>query len=391
MEAYIIKAYRSAVGKSKKGMFRNKRPDDLGADVIQHLMNDTPEITSELLDDVIVGSAMPEAEQGLNMGRMISLMGLATVKVPGMTVNRYCASGLESIAIAVAKIKAGMARCILAGGVESMSAIPMGGWRVVPNPKVAREHPDWYWNMGITAENVVKKYNVSRLDQDKFALQSHQRAAEAIKKGYFASQIVTLKSIHSFISSTNELVEEEIICETDEGVRYDTNMGSLSGLKPVFAQRGSVTAGNSSQTSDGAAFTLVVSEQFVKDHNLSPIARFVDYAAAGVEPALMGIGPVAAVPKVLKSSGMKLNEMDIIELNEAFAGQALAVIRELDLDMEKTNVNGGAVALGHPLGCTGTKLTVQLIHELKRRNEKYGMVTMCVGSGQGAAGIFEVL
>lgn len=390
MEAYIVKAYRSAVGKAKKGMFRLKRPDDLGAEVMQYLMDQTPEVDVQLVDDVIVGNAMPEAEQGLNMGRMISLIGLNTVDVPGMTVNRYCASGLEAIAIAVAKIRSGMAHCILAGGVESMSSIPMGGWRIVPNPKIAKEHPDYYWNMGITAENLANKYKITREEQDEFSYNSHMKAFNAINSGYFAEQIAPLKSIHSYISANNNLMEEEIECLVDEGVRADTNIESLLKLRPVFARGGSVTAGNSSQTSDGAAFTMVVSEKFLKEHNLTPIARLVDYAVAGVEPGEMGIGPVKAVPIVLKTSRFSMNQIELIELNEAFAAQSLAVAKELELNMEKVNVNGGAVALGHPLGCTGTKLSVQLIHELKRQNKKHGMVTMCVGSGQGAAGIFEV-
>jgi len=389
MGAYIISACRSAVGKAKKGVFRNKRPDDLGTEVIKYLLEQTPDLDKALIDDVIVGNAMPEAEQGLNMGRMISLMGLDSVKIPGMTINRYCASGLEAIAIAAAKINAGMAHCIVAGGVESMSYIPMGGWRLVPNPHIAQKNPDWYWNMGITAEAVADKYNISREAQDEFSFHSHKKAVQAIESGLFKSQIAPVQTLITHVIDHQKRVEQTAQITTDEGPRQDTSLEKLAQLKPVFAKQGSVTAGNSSQTSDGAAFTLVVSETFLNKHKLTPLARFVNYAVVGVEPKYMGIGPIDAVPLALAKSGLKLNAIDQIELNEAFAAQSLAVINELQLNPNKVNVNGGAIALGHPLGCTGAKLSVQLIHDLKRKKHKYGMVTMCVGSGQGAAGIFE--
>ncbi|MGB7526768.1 acetyl-CoA C-acyltransferase [Sphingobacterium cellulitidis] len=390
MEAYIVAGFRSAVGKAPRGGFRFTRADDLAADVIKHLMASVPNVNKEDIDDVIVGNAMPEAEQGLNVGRFISLMGLDTDKVPGLTVNRYCASGLETIATAVAKIKTGMADIIIAGGVEVMSGMPFGGWKIVPNPVVAKNHPDWYWGMGLTAEAVAKDYHVSREDQDKFALKSNEKAVAAIKEGKFKDEIVPITIKDNYIKD-GKMATKEYVVDTDEGPRADTSLEALSKLRPVFDAKGSVTAGNSSQTSDGAAFVLVMSEQKMKELNLKPIAKLVSYAVAGVPPRIMGIGPIYAIPKALKQAGLKQEDIDLFELNEAFASQSLAVIRELGLDEEKVNVNGGAIALGHPLGCTGAKLTVQVLHELKRRSKKYGMVTMCVGTGQGAAGIFELL
>ncbi|WP_447642508.1 MULTISPECIES: acetyl-CoA C-acyltransferase [Chitinophagaceae] len=389
--AYIVAGYRSAVGKAPRGLFRFYRPDDLAADVIRHLVSSLPSIDKDLIDDVIVGCAMPEAEQGLNVSRLISLMALDTDKVPGMTVNRYCASGLETIAIASAKIDAGLADCIIAGGVETMSLMPFGGWRVIPNPKVAKKTPDYYWGMGLTAEAVAKEFNVSREDQDAFSYHSHQKAIKAIADSKFNDEIVPIKIEEVFIDENQKRQTATYEAKQDEGPRADTSIEALAKLKPVFAVGGCVTAGNSSQTSDGAAFVMVVSEQFLKDHNLTPVARLVSHAVAGVPPRIMGIGPVAAIPKVLKRAGLSLNDIDLIELNEAFASQSLAVIRELGLNPDIINVNGGAIALGHPLGCTGAKLSVQIFNELRRRNKKYGMVTMCIGTGQGAAGIFELL
>lgn len=391
MNAYIVAGYRSAVGKAGRGFFKAYRPDDLAADVIRHLVASVPQIDKLLIDDVIVGNAMPEAEQGLNVARLISLMALDTDKVPGMTVNRYCASGLETIAIAAAKINAGLADCIIAGGAETMSLIPMGGWRVSPNAKVAKENPDWYWGMGLTAEAVAKEYKVSREDQDQFSFNSHQKAVNAIAAGKFSDEIVPLQVEEIYLDEKQQRNKRVLPADTDEGPRADTSIEALAKLKPVFAADGSVTAGNSSQTSDGAAFVMVVSEQFLKDHNLKPIARMVAHAVAGVPPRIMGIGPVEAIPKALKQAGLNLNDINLIELNEAFASQSLAVMRTLDLNPELVNVNGGAIALGHPLGCTGAKLSVQIFNELQRRQQKYGMVTMCVGTGQGAAGIFEML
>ncbi|WP_321516953.1 acetyl-CoA C-acyltransferase [Marinifilum fragile] len=391
MNTYIVAAYRTAVGKAKKGKLRLIRPDDMAAKVVQHIMEKTPSLNPLMIDDVIVGNATPEAEQGLNIGRMISLIGLDNIQVPGMTVNRYCSSGLEAIAIAASKIEAGLADCILAGGVEMMSLMPMGGWRLVPNLGIAKSNPDYYWNMGITAEALQKKYKISRENQDEFAFHSHRKALEALAANRFVDEIVPITVSETFVNNKEKAETKEHIVATDEGPRADTSIEGLSKLRPVFDQYGTVTAGNSSQTSDGAAFVLVVSEKMLKQLNVEPIARFVSYAVAGVEPKHMGIGPVEAIPKVLKRSGMNMNQIEQIELNEAFAVQALSVMRELDMNPEITNVNGGAIALGHPLGCTGTKLTVQLLHEMKKRNQKYGMVTMCVGSGQGAAGIFELL
>lgn len=388
--AYIVTGYRTAVGKAGRGGFRFYRPDDLAADVVKHIMKEVPQLDKDLIDDVIVGNATPEAEQGLNVGRMISLMGLDTVKVPGMTVNRYCSSGLETIAIATAKIEAGMADCILAGGVESMSVMAMGGWRIVPNAKVGKENPNWYWGMGLTAEAVANEYGISREEQDMFALHSHEKAIAAIKSGRFKDDIVPIEVQHIFLDENEKRQEKIYTVDTDEGPRASTPEG-LGRLRPVFAQGGSVTAGNSSQTSDGAAFCLVMSEKMVKELGLEPVARLASYGVVGVEPRIMGIGPVDAIPKALKMAGRSLNDINLFELNEAFASQSIAVIKEAGLNPDIVNVNGGAISLGHPLGCTGAKLTVQIMNELKKRNEKYGVVTMCVGTGQGAAGVIEML
>lgn len=390
MEAYIIAGYRTAVGKAPKGVFRFTRADDLAADVIKHLVASVPNLDREQIDDVMVGNATPEAEQGLNIGRLISLMGLGTDKVPGVTVNRYCASGLDTIATATAKIKAGLADVIIAGGVEVMSGMAMGGWKLVPNPQVAKEHPDWYWGMGLTAEAVAQEYQVSREDMDEFAYQSHQKALAAIASDKFKDDIVPITVKENYLKGGEKIERREYVVDTDEGPRADTSLERLASLKPVFDAKGTVTAGNSSQTSDGAAFVLIVSEAKLKELNVEPIARLVSYAVAGVPPRIMGIGPVIAIPKALKQAGLKQEDINLFELNEAFASQSLAVIRELGLNKDIVNVNGGAIALGHPLGCTGGKLTVQLLNELKRRNQRYGMVTMCVGTGQGAAGIFEL-
>ncbi len=388
--AYIVTGYRTAVGKAGKGGFRFYRPDDLAADVIKHIMKEVPQLDKERIDDVIVGNATPEAEQGLNVGRMISLMGLNTDKVPGMTVNRYCSSGLETIAIATAKIESGMADCIIAGGVESMSVMAMGGWRIVPNPKVGKDNPTWYWGMGLTAEAVAQQYNVSREDQDRFALHSHEKAIAAIKEGRFKDDIVPIEVTQIFLDKNEKRQEKKYIVDTDEGPRASTLEG-LGRLRPVFDAQGSVTAGNASQTSDGAAFVLVMSEKMVKELNLEPVARLASYSVVGVEPRIMGIGPVDAIPKAISAAGLTLNDINLFELNEAFASQSLAVIRETGLNPDIVNVNGGAISLGHPLGCTGAKLSVQIMNELKRRNQKYGVVTMCVGTGQGAAGVIEML
>ena len=391
MNAYIVAGFRSAVGKATRGGFRFTRPDDIAASVIKHLMASVPNVSAEQVDDLIVGNAMPEAEQGLNMARFISLLSFNTDKVSAMTVNRYCASGLETIAIASAKINSGQAECIIAGGAESMSLIPMGGWRIVPNYEVAKVHPDYYWGMGLTAEAVAKEYNVSREDQDKFSLNSHLKAIVAIKEGKFKDEIVPVKVSENYLDENEKKKTREFVVDTDEGPRADTTLEALAKLKPVFDAKGVVTAGNSSQTSDGAAFVMIVSEKFMKANNLKPIAKLVSFAAAGVAPRVMGIGPVAAIPKALKLAGLKQEQIDLIELNEAFASQSLAVVRELKLNPEIVNVNGGAIALGHPLGCSGAKLSVQLFSELRRRKKKYGIVSMCVGTGQGAAGVFEML
>lgn len=391
MNAYIVAGYRTAVGKAPRGLFRFTRPDDLSAAVIKRLMEDFPQLDKERINDVIVGNATPEAEQGLNIGRMISMMGLDSVKVPGMTVNRYCSSGIQTIAIASAQINAGMADCIIAGGVETMSPIPFGGWRIVPNAKYAKSNPDYYWGMGLTAEAVAKDFNISREEQDAFAFESHKRALNAIDAGLFKDDIVPIEVEEIFVDENNQRQTKKYIVDTDEGPRRGTTIEALANLKPVFAQGGSVTAGNSSQTSDGAAFVMVMSEKMVKELNIEPIARLVSYQVVGLEPRIMGVGPLTAIPAALKHAGMKQEDIDLFELNEAFASQSLAVIKGLGLDTNKVNVNGGAIALGHPLACTGAKLSVQMFNELKRRKQKYGMVTMCVGTGQGAAGIYEML
>ncbi len=392
--AYIVKAYRTAVGKAPKGVFRFKRPDELASETIEYMMNKLPDFDKTRIDDVIVGNAMPEAEQGLNVGRLISLMGLKIKDVPGVTINRYCASGLETIGIATAKIQTGMADCIIAGGAESMSYIPMGGYKPVPDYKVVAEgNEDYYWGMGLTAEAVANKYNISRKDQDEFAYNSHIKALKAQTENSFKDQIVPIKINETYVDENGKKANRSYTVTKDEGPRKGTNTKVLNKLRPVFSADGSVTAGNSSQMSDGAAFVLIMSEEIVKELNIEPIARMVNYAIAGVEPRIMGIGPVAAIPKVLKQSGLKQNDISLIELNEAFASQSLAVIRELDLNNYIINVNGGAIALGHPLGCTGAKLSVQLFDEMRKRDmkNKYGMVTMCVGTGQGAAGVYEFL
>ncbi len=389
MEAYIIKAYRSAVGKAGKGGFRNYRSDDLAVDVVKHLVAQVPELDPKLVDDVIVGCANPEGEQGFQIGRQISLRALGK-EVPGMTVNRYCASGLETISIAVAKIRAGMGHIYIAGGTENMSMIPMTGYKLAPSYAVASTTPDYLTGMGMTAEAVSKKYNISREKADAFSVRSHTLAAKAIQEGKFKDEIVPVTVPHVFVKD-NKRVETTQVVDTDEGVRPDTNMEVLSKLRPAFANGGVVTAGNSSQTSDGAAFVLVVSEEMVKQLNLQPIARLAACSVGGVEPLYMGIGPCAAIPKALKQADLKLDDIDLIELNEAFAAQALAVIQEAGLNPDIVNVNGGAIALGHPLGCTGAKLSTQLFNELRRRNQKYGMVTACVGGGQGIAGVYELL
>lgn len=389
-EAYIVAGYRTAVGKSKRGGFRFMRPDDLAVEVIKGVMQSLPQLDPGKVDDVIVGNAVPEAEQGLQIGRIISARALGK-DVPGMTVNRYCASGLETIAIASAKIRSGLADCIVAGGVESMSLVPTAGWKTVPNYSVSSTDPDYYLSMGLTAEAVAREYNVSREDQDQFSYNSHMKAIRAISEGYFKGGILPITVEEVYLNEKSKRAVRTYVVDTDEGPRTDTNLEALAKLKPVFAADGSVTAGNSSQTSDGAAFVVVMSEAMVKALNVQPIGRLVACAVAGVEPRIMGIGPVAAIPKVLKQSGMNLADIDLIELNEAFASQSLAVIREAGLDPEKVNINGGAIALGHPLGCTGAKLTIQNLHDLKRLGKKYGMITACVGGGQGIAGIIERL
>lgn len=389
MDAYIVKGYRSAVGKAKKGGFKNYRSDDLAVDIIKHLMSTLPEVDPKIIDDVLVGCANPEGEQGLQVGRLISARALGK-EVPGVTVNRYCASGLETIAIATAKIRAGMGDIFIAGGAESMSLIPMTGYNLAPSYKAMQENINYHVSMGITAEAVAKKYNVTREEADAFSLRSHERAAAAIDAGKFDNQIVPIEVPDVYVKD-GKRVESAHTVAMDEGVRRSTSMEGLARLRPVFRQDGVVTAGNSSQISDGAAFVMVMSEAKVKEYNLEPIARLVSCTVGGVEPLYMGIGPCVAVPKALKQAGLKLSDMDVIELNEAFATQSLAVIRELGMDEDKVNVNGGAIALGHPLGCTGAKLTIQVMEELKERNKKYGMVTACVGGGQGIAGIIEML
>lgn len=390
MDAYIVAGFRTAVGKAKKGGFRFTRPDDLATDVIKHLVKSIPGLENKMVDDLIVGNAVQEAEQGMQMGRMISLMALG-IEVPGMVINRYCGSGIEAIAIASARIQAGQADIIIAGGAESMSLVPVMGWKTALNYTIAKNHPTYYTSMGLTAEEVSKQFNVSREDQDKFSYESHMKAAAAIKAGKFKDEIVPITVKEIFVDENNKKKTKEFIVDTDEGVRPDTTIEGLAKLKPVFALGGSVTAGNSSQTSDGAAFVAVMSENMVKQLNLKPIARLLSYATAGVDPRIMGIGPVAAVPKALKIAGKKLNDIDIIELNEAFAAQSLAVIRELAIDQSKLNPNGGAIAVGHPLGSSGARLSVQIFNELRRQKKKYGLVTACVGGGQGVAGVYELL
>jgi len=389
-EAYIVAGFRTAVTKSKKGGFRFMRSDELAIQVIQGLMKSLPALDPKLVDDVIVGNAVPEAEQGLQFGRMISAKALG-IEVPGITINRYCASGLESIAMATAKIRTGMAECIIAGGTESMSLVPTAGWKTVPAYSIAVEEPDYYLSMGLTAEAVANEYKINREDQDAFALASHQKAKAAIDNGYFKKGILPIEVSETYVNEKNKKATRSYIVDTDDGVRADTTLEALAKLKPAFAMKGSVTAGNSSQTSDGASFVIVMSEKMINSLGLKPIGRLVNCASAGVHPRIMGIGPVAAIPKVLKQAGMSLDQIDLIELNEAFASQSLAVIRALNLDTNKVNINGGAIALGHPLGCTGSKLTVQIINDLERLNKKYGIVTACVGGGQGIAGIIEKL
>lgn len=389
MNAYIVAGYRSAVGKAPKGKFRFTRPDDIASEVIKHLMKQVPNVAPQEVEDVIVGNAIPEGEQGLNMARMIALMSLG-IEVPGMIVNRYCASGLETIAIASAKIHAGLQHCIIAGGAETMSLLPMGGYKIAPNYGVTVNHPEWYFGMGMTAEMVAQKYKITREESDVFAFHSHQKAIKAIQDGKFKQDIVPIEIEEVYYAEGKKLSKKYVV-DTDEGPRADTSLEALAKLKPVFAAKGVVTAGNSSQTSDGAAFVMVCSEEFCKKHNLKPIARLMGYGIAGVEPDYMGIGPVKAIPVALKNAGLKLNDIQQIELNEAFAAQSLAVIKEAGLNPDIINVNGGAIALGHPLGCSGAKLSVQLFNEMRRRNQKYGMVSACVGGGQGIAGIYELL
>lgn len=390
MEAYIVAGYRTAVGKAKRGGFRFYRPDDLAIEVIKGLMNSVPQLDPARVDDVIVGNAVPEAEQGLQVGRIIAARALG-IATPGMTVNRYCASGLETIAIASAKIRTGMADCIIAGGTESMSLVPASGWKTVPSYSIASEAPDYYLNMGLTAEAVAKDFGISREAQDEFSYNSHRKAIEAISKGYFKEGILPINVEEVYLDEKGKKQKKNFVVDTDEGPRADTSLEALNKLKPVFAAGGTVTAGNASQTSDGAAFVIVMSEKLMNELQLQPIGRLISSAVAGVDPRIMGIGPVAAIPKALQQAGKNLADIDLIELNEAFASQSLAVIREANLDPEKVNINGGAIALGHPLGCTGTKLTIQVLGDLKRLNKKYGMVTACVGGGQGIAGIIERL
>ncbi|AXY77466.1 acetyl-CoA C-acyltransferase [Paraflavitalea soli] len=387
-EAYIVAGFRTAVGKSKRGVFRFYRPDDLAVDVIKGLMASVPQLDAKRVDDLIVGNAVPEAEQGLQVGRIIAARALG-FDIPGMTVNRYCASGLETIAIATAKIRSGQAECIVAGGTESMSLVPTAGWKTVPAYSIAKDEPDYYLSMGLTAEAVAKEYNVNREDQDAFSYNSHKKAINAIQQGYFKSGILPITVEQVYVDEKGKKKTKSYVVDTDEGPRQDTSVEALAKLKPVFALNGSVTAGNSSQTSDGAAFVIVMGERMVNELGLKPIARLVNCASAGVHPRIMGIGPVEAVPKVLRQANMNLGQIDLVELNEAFASQALAVIRKLEINPDIVNINGGAIALGHPLGCTGTKLTIQITNDMKRLNKKYGIVTACVGGGQGIAGIIE--
>ncbi len=389
-EAYIVAGFRTAVTKSKKGGFRFMRSDELAIELIQGLMKSLPALEHKLIDDVIVGNAVPEAEQGLQFGRIIAAKALG-IEVPGITINRYCASGLESIAMATAKIRTGMADCIIAGGTESMSMVPTAGWKTVPAYSIAKDEPDFYLSMGLTAEAVANEYSVTREDQDVFALASHQKAKQAIDNGHFKKGILPIEITETYLNENNKKATRNFTVDTDEGVRADTTLEALAKLKPAFALKGTVTAGNSSQTSDGASFVVVMSDRLMQSLGLKPIGRLVNCAVAGVHPRIMGIGPIEAVPKVLKQAGMNLDQIDLFELNEAFASQALAVIRTLGLDQNKVNINGGAIALGHPLGCTGSKLTVQIINDLERLNKRYGIVTACVGGGQGVAGIIEKL
>lgn len=388
--AYIVAGFRTAVAKSKRGGFRFYRPDDLAVDVIRGLLASVPALDPRLVDDVFVGNAVPEAEQGLQVGRIIANKAVGEW-AGGVTVNRYCGSGLETISMATAKIQCGMADCIIAGGVESMTLVPTAGWRTMPNYEMAKHAGDYYLSMGLTAEEVAKDFNVSREEQDAFSLRSHQRAIHAIEKGYFREGILPITVTEVFVNEKGKRAERKITVDTDEGPRADTSIEALAKLPPVFADKGTVTAGNSSQTSDGAAFTIIMSEKLMNSLGLQPIGRLINCAAAGVDPRIMGIGPIKAVPKVLKQAGMSLSQIDLIELNEAFASQSLAVIRELGLNEEATNINGGAISLGHPLGCTGAKLTIQILHDLQRLGKKYGMVTACIGGGQGIAGIIERL
>ena len=391
-EAYIVKAYRTAVGKAPRGFFKFKRPDELAAETIEYLISQIPNFDKTLIDDLIVGNAMPEAEQGFNVARLISLMGLKVDDVPGVTINRFCASGLETIAIATAKIKSGMSDCIIAGGVESMSYIPMTGFKPVPNYNtVSKGKEDYYWGMGLTAEEVANQFKVTREEQDKFAYESHKKAIKALEENKFDSQIAPITVNEIYLDENLKKNERHTTFKQDQGPRKDTSVELLSKLRPVFSSKGSVTAGNSSQMSDGAAFVMIVSEDMLKKLNLDPIAKLVSYSVAGLPPKIMGMGPVKAVPKALKQANMKIDDIELIELNEAFASQSIAVMNELKLNKNIVNVNGGAIALGHPLGCSGAKLSVQLFDEMKKRNLKHGMVTMCVGTGQGAAGIFEIL
>lgn len=389
-EAFIVAGFRTAVTKAKKGGFRFTRPDDLAIEVIKGLMSSIPALTPTRVDDVIVGNAVPEAEQGLQVGRIIAARALG-IEVPGITINRYCASGLESIAMATAKIRAGLASCIVAGGVESMSMVPTAGWKTAPAYSISSEEPDYYLNMGLTAEAVAKEYNISREEQDQFSFDSHQRAIAAIQQGHFKNGILPITIEEVYLDQKRKRQKRSFVVDTDEGPRADTSLEALSKLKPAFAAKGVVTAGNSSQTSDGAAFVVVMSESMVKELGLTPIGRLVSCAVAGVHPRIMGMGPVVAIPKALQQANLGLSQIDLIELNEAFAAQTLAVIREAGLDSSKININGGAIALGHPLGCTGCKLTIQNLHDLQRLNKKYGLVTACVGGGQGIAGILERL
>jgi acetyl-CoA acyltransferase len=390
MDAYIVAGFRTGVGKAKKGGFRFTRPDDLAADVIKHLVKSVPGLENRMVDDLIVGNAVPEADQGMQMGRIIALLALG-IDTPGMVVNRYCGSGVETIAIASARIHAGQADVIIAGGTESMSLVPVMGFKTALNYTIAKDNPTYYTSMGLTAEEVSKQYGISRETQDQFSYESHMKAAAAWKAGKFKDEVVPITVKETYVDENMKKKTREFIVDKDEGIRADTTVEGLAKLKPVFAAGGSVTAGNSSQTSDGAAFVVVMSERMVKQLNLKPIARMVSYAVAGVEPRIMGIGPVAAIPKALKIADLKLNDIDLFELNEAFAAQSLAVVKELGIDKSKLNVNGGAIAVGHPLGSSGARLSVQLFNELRRQKKKYGMVTACVGGGQGVAGIYELL